>query len=93
MPNSVALFIYNEMFDKGRIYNIRPAGLEALDLLRIGLVFATRVDFMVAEEAIRPGTTRSPFELGLSWLVDLNKPVFNGKAALKKRKEARDIHL
>ena len=80
MPNSVALSFYNEMFDKGRVYNIRPAGLEALDLLRIeaGLL-QPGVDFMVAEEAIRPGTTRSPFELGLSWLVDLNKPVFNGR--------------
>ena len=25
MPNSVALSFYNEMFDRGRIYNIRPA--------------------------------------------------------------------
>ncbi|HJM70718.1 MAG TPA: glycine cleavage T C-terminal barrel domain-containing protein, partial [Gammaproteobacteria bacterium] len=44
-------------------------------------------DFMVAEDAIRPGSTRSPFELGLSWLVDLSKPVFNGREALIEEKK------
>jgi aminomethyltransferase len=42
---------------------------------------------MVAEDAIRPGSTRSPFELGLSWLVDLSKPVFNGRQALLEEKK------
>ena len=28
------------------------------------------------------GRSRSPFELGLGWLVDLDKPVFNGRRAL-----------
>ena len=88
MSNSVALSFYDEMFAKGEIYNIKPAGLEALDLLRIeaGLL-QPGVDFMIAEEAIRPGSTRSPYELGLSWLVDLSKPVFNGKAALVEEKK------
>ena len=43
---------------------------------------------MVAEEAIRPGTTRSPFELGLSWLVDpINQFLMTRLHSLKKRKE------
>ena len=40
------------------------------------------VDFVPAEEVVRPGRTRSPFELGLAWLVDFNKPHFNGRTAL-----------
>jgi aminomethyltransferase len=28
------------------------------------------------------GSTRSPFELDLAWLVDFSKPHFNGRAAL-----------
>ncbi len=39
-------------------------------------------DFIPAEEAVRNGRSRSPFELGLGWLVDLEKPVFNGRRAL-----------
>lgn len=37
---------------------------------------------MPADQAVRPGRTRSPFELGLDWLVDLNKPHFTGRRAL-----------
>ena len=76
------------MFEKGKIYGIQPFGLDALDLVRIeaGLLVPGH-DFMVAEDAIRPGSTRSPFELGLSWLVDLSKPVFNGREALIEEKK------
>ena len=42
---------------------------------------------MPAEEVVRVGRTRNPFELGLGWLVDFNKPLFNGRAALAKVKE------
>ena len=88
MPNYVALNLWDELFDKGEIYGIKPFGLDALDLVRIeaGLLVPGQ-DFMVAEEAIRPGSTRSPFELGLSWLVDLSKPVFNGREALLEEKK------
>ena len=41
---------------------------------------------MPAEETIRSGRSRSPFELGLGWLVDLEKPVFNGRRALIEEK-------
>ena len=60
MPNSVALSFYNEMFDKGRIYNIRPAGLEALDLFRIeaGLLQPGPILWLQKKQSAR--TTRSP---------------------------------
>ena len=45
------------------------------------------VDFMPAEEVVRVGRTRSPFELGLGWLVDFKKPLFNGRSALLKEQE------
>ena len=44
------------------------------------------VDFVPAEETVRSGRSRSPFELGLDWLVDLEKPVFNGRRALLREK-------
>ncbi len=40
------------------------------------------MDFLPAEAAVRPGRTRSPYELGLGWLVDLDKPLFTGRQAL-----------
>ncbi len=36
---------------------------------------------------VRAGRGRSPFELGLDWLVHFDKPVFNGRKALLKEKE------
>ena len=49
------------------------------------------VDF-TSEEVVRNGRTRSPFELGLEWLVDFSKPLFNGRAALLAEK-ARGFHI
>ena len=56
-----------------------------LELARIEAGFLQAgVDFVPsAETAVRSGRARSsPFELGLDWLVDLDKPVFNGRKAL-----------
>ena len=80
--------LWDRLFEAGKVHNIWPIGNEALDLLRIeaGFLLAAH-DFLPAHEAIRHGHTRSPYELGLGWLVDLNKPVFNGRGALLKEKE------
>jgi len=40
------------------------------------------IDYVPADQAVRPGRTRSPFELALDWLVDLGKPNFTGRRAL-----------
>ena len=40
-----------------------------------------------ADETVRTGRSRSPLELGLEWLVDFKKPVFNGRRALLEEKE------
>ena len=42
---------------------------------------------MAAEDALRPVRMRSPYEIGMGWLVHLNKEsYFVGKRALKKKK-------
>ncbi|HJM71343.1 MAG TPA: aminomethyltransferase family protein, partial [Gammaproteobacteria bacterium] len=58
MVNDAALDFWDALFDKGEIYGIKPFGLDALDLVRIeaGLLVPGH-DFMVAEDAIRPGST------------------------------------
>lgn len=80
--------LWDKLFAAGEDYLIRPFGLAALSMARIeaGYLQAT-VDFVPAEEQVRMGRTRSPFELGLGWLVDFNKPFFNGRKALVKEKK------
>jgi aminomethyltransferase len=83
-----AEMLWDRLFDAGRDRGIRAMGSEALDLLRIeaGFILAG-VDFVPAAQAVRPTHTRSPFELGLGWLVHFDKGLFNGRKALLEEKE------
>lgn len=82
-----AELLWDRLFEAGELHNIRPMGSDALDMTRIeaGFILAG-VDFMPAMHTVRPTHTRSPLELGLSWLVDFNKPLFNGRRALLEEK-------
>ncbi|MEM6640351.1 MAG: aminomethyltransferase family protein [Pseudomonadota bacterium] len=78
-----ALAIWDRLFDAGRPYGIKPMGGDALQMARIEAGFIQAgCDFLPADRLVRPGRARSPFELGLGWLVDFNKPHFSGRAAL-----------
>jgi aminomethyltransferase len=81
--------LWDRLFDAGEVRGIRAMGSDALDMLRIeaGFILAGQ-DFLPAMEAVRAGHTRSPFELGLAWLVHFDKGVFNGRAALLEEKAA-----
>jgi len=75
--------LWDKLFAAGKQYMIKPVGGGAYELARIEAGFLQAgVDFVPAEETVRIGRSRSPYELGLGWLVDLNKPVFNGRKAL-----------
>ncbi len=79
--------LWDAIFEAGKLHGIRAIGTEALDLARIEAGFLTAgVDFLPAEGTVRPGRSRSPFELGLEWLVDFKKPNFNGRRALAEEK-------
>jgi aminomethyltransferase len=80
-----AELLWDRLFEAGNPHIIKPFGSDALDLARIEAGFLQAgVDFVPAESAVRNGRSRSPFELGLGWLVDLDKPVFNGRRALQR---------
>ena len=67
------------------LYNIRAIGLGALEIVRIEAGFIMPGDdFNTAETTVRAGHDRSPFELGLDWVVNLDKPYFTGKRALQE---------
>ena len=79
--------LWDQLFELGRDYLIKPIGSYALDIARIEAGFLqAHVDFVPAEEVVRPGRSRSPLELGLEWLVDFKKPLFNGRSALLREK-------
>jgi aminomethyltransferase len=75
--------LWDALFEAGRLYGIRAIGTEALEHARIEAGFlAAYHEFLPADETVRTGRSRSPLELGLEWLVDFKKPVFNGRRAL-----------
>ena len=80
--------LWDALFEAGRLFGVRAIGTEALEHARIEAGFlAAYQEFLPADETVRTGRSRSPLELGLEWLVDFKKPVFNGRRALAE--EAR----
>ena len=78
-----ALNVWDSLFKFNRDYKVLPAGMNALEMVRIEAGFIQpNADFMSAEQALRPNRMRTPFELGMGWLVDLNKNYFTGKKSL-----------
>jgi len=79
--------LWDKLFAAGRLFGIRAIGTHALELSRIEAGFlAAYMEFLPADETVRTGRSRSPLELGLDWLVDFKKPVFNGRRALAEEK-------
>jgi aminomethyltransferase len=75
--------LWDALMTSGKTRGVRPIGSRALNLARIEAGFlAPNVDFVSAERTLRVGRSRSPFELGLGWLVDLEKGHFTGRRAL-----------
>ncbi|MDH4040520.1 MAG: aminomethyltransferase family protein [Gammaproteobacteria bacterium] len=86
VPDKAEL-LWDRLFAAGKPHIIKPFGSDALDLARIEAGFLQAgVDFVPAESAVRNGRSRSPYELGLEWLVDMDKPVFNGRKALQRER-------
>jgi aminomethyltransferase len=86
VKNDQAEPIWDVLFEAGKNFDVRAIGGDALEVARVeaGLI-AAQVDFSPANETVRHGHAKSPYELGLGWLVKLDKGVaFNGRRALLK---------
>jgi aminomethyltransferase len=84
--------IWDLLMGAGRSRGIRPIGHRALNMARLEAGFLMpHVDFISSAHTQRPGTARSPIELGLEWLLDFNKAYFTGRRALLKEKAARPV--
>ena len=90
-----ALNIWDVLIDRGRPFDIKPAGMLALDVARIeaGLLLID-IDFNSSKKALIDDQKYSPFEMGLGRLVNLDKNRFVGQQSLieeKKRGHAKQI--
>jgi len=75
--------VWDRLMAAGHSRGIRPLGSRALNIARIEAGFLLpNVEFLSAERTLRVGRERSPFELGLDWLVDFEKGHFTGRRAL-----------
>jgi aminomethyltransferase len=83
MPWERAVEVWDALMRAGRPFNIRAAGMLALDLARLeaGLLLID-VDFHGSKKALVEAQTYSPFEMGLGRLVHLGKGPFVGREAL-----------
>jgi aminomethyltransferase len=83
IPAEAGPAVWDVLFDVGRAYAIRPAGMVALDVTRLeaGLILL-EVDYTSARHAMNPEQNYSPFEIGLGKLVAFDKADYVGRRAL-----------
>src|SRR5262249_49536952 len=95
IPWDQGVKVWEALIEKGRAFDIHPAGMLALDVVRIeaGLLLID-VDFNSSKKALIEDQKYSPFEMGLGRLVNLDKNRFVGQHALiaeKRRGPAKQI--
>jgi aminomethyltransferase len=80
--------IWDSITELGDDYQMCQAGTVALDLARIeaGLLLLD-ADFVSAAQTMFDVQKTSPYDLGLHWMVDLDKEFFVGQSALRREKE------
>jgi len=83
-----ALTMWDELYDAGANYGIQPYGETATDMARLEAGFIMPyMDFNEALKTVHFEHDQTPFELGLGWLVDFEKPHFSGRRALLKEQQ------
>jgi len=85
IPAERAVEAWDALMAAGADYGIRPAGMLALDVVRLeaGLILL-EVDYTSSRHALNPEQSYAPAEIGLGKLVDLGKADFVGKLALAR---------
>jgi aminomethyltransferase len=84
MPASRAIEVWDALVAAGRPFDIKPAGMLALDVARVeaGLLLID-VDFFSSKKALIESQKYTPYEMGLGRLVNLDKGRFVGQQALR----------
>jgi aminomethyltransferase len=85
MQHEDALGVWDALVIAGKPWGIEPCGLDAMDIARIEAGFVLQgVDYITAPSCFLDRQTSTPFEAGLGWTVDLDKPSFIGQDALRQ---------
>jgi aminomethyltransferase len=89
VPTERAVETWDALMDAGKAYGIRPAGMLALDVVRLeaGLILI-EADYTSARHAVNPEQNYSPFEIGLGRLVSFDKGDYVGRLALEREQRA-----
>ena len=95
VPAPHAVHVWDALMECGRPYDIKPAGMLALDVARVeaGLLLI-EVDFFSSKKAMIESQRYTPLEMGLGRLVSLTKGRFIGQQALReehRRGHARQV--
>jgi aminomethyltransferase len=89
-PAAQALRVWDAVVAAGRPFRLEPMGLDALDVARIEAGFVMNgVDYFSANRCLIDARKSSPFELGLSRAVQLDREPFIGRDALRAERARR----
>jgi aminomethyltransferase len=80
VPGEVAPALWEELLERGAVFDAVPVGLGARDTLRLEMGYALHGNDI--------STDADPFEARLGWAVAMGKGDFRGRDALAARKEA-----
>ena len=81
-PDAVKL--WDALASAGRSYGLEPAGIEALDMVRIEAGFIMLgVDYHSSPRVTIDARRSTPYEIGLDWCVELDRDPFLGQEALR----------
>lgn len=91
-PADIALSLWDRLWQAGELFGLRAIGYNALNRARIEAGFiVANADFTTAETALRSDRERMPDEIGLDWLVDPEKPFFNGRDAILNARQKKSL--
>ncbi len=86
--SEVALELWDALYAAGDDYGIQPYGEFATNMARLEAGFIMpAIEFNEALKTVHYRYDQTPFELSLDWLVDFNKPHFNGRTALLEERK------
>lgn len=79
-----AIALWDRLTDSGSRHDLQPVGLDALDVCRIEAGYLLHgIDYYSAHEEHRQQQLSTPFELGWTWMVHLDREPFVGREALR----------
>lgn len=87
-----ALSLWDRLWESGNRNRMRAIGYAALNHARIEAGFiVANADFVTSETALREDRLRLPDEIGLEWMIDVEKPNYNGRRAIMRAREKRTL--